>query len=166
MNLTVSKVGFTIHSDFPHFGATPDGLLSCNCCGEGVLEIKCPFLCREQAFVKSSENSPSFCLDVMEDGTFKLKKQHSYYFQVQLQMKLCERNYADFVVWRESELVVLRIEKDDSFLEEAMHKATDFFKYGILPEVLGRWYTRNPTTTPELTSSSSSEDVFCYCREL
>ena len=61
------------------------------------------------------------------------------------------------------------------FIEEAIYKATDFFKYGVLPELLSRWYTRNPLviTTPEFTNdlnnsnsnSSTSEDLFCYCRE-
>ena len=40
-------------------------------------------------------------------------------------MKACEVEYADFVIWRESELVV--IEKDSAFLEKAMHKVTAFF---------------------------------------
>lgn len=34
--------------------------------------------------------------------------------------------YGDFVVWRESELVVIRINKDMQFLQEAMDKATEF----------------------------------------
>ena len=88
-------------------------------------------------------------------------------------MRLCERDYTDFFIWRESELVVLRIGKDNVFIEEAIYKATDFFKYGVLPELLSRWYTRNPLviTTPEFTNdlnnsnsnSPTTEDLFCYC---
>ena len=90
-------------------------------------------------------------------------------------MRLCERDYADFVIWRESELVVLRIGKGNVFIEEAIYKATDFFKYGVLPELFSRWYTRNPLviTTPEFTNdlnnlnsnSPTTEDLFCFCSE-
>ncbi len=38
-------------------------------------------------------------------------------------MKLCDLIYADFIIWRESELVVIRIKRDVVFLEEALHKA-------------------------------------------
>ena len=29
-----------VHPHFPHLGASPDGLISCRCCGTGILEIK------------------------------------------------------------------------------------------------------------------------------
>ena len=28
---------------YPHLGASPDGLLTCTCCGDGLLEMKCPY---------------------------------------------------------------------------------------------------------------------------
>ncbi len=133
--MNVSDCGLCVHPDFPYLGASPDGVVECDCCGRGVIEIKCPFSCRERSFSKASEDSPSFCLGTNEDGQFQLKKNHAYYYQVQLQMKLCDLNYADFIIWRESELVVIRIEQDLTFLEEALHKAKEFFKYGILPEL-------------------------------
>ena len=43
-------------------------------------------------------------------------------------MKLCNAEYADFVIWRPMELVILRIAKDEVFLNIAMEKATKFFK--------------------------------------
>ena len=35
--------GLHVNPLFPHLGASPDGLISCKCCGKGVLEIKCPY---------------------------------------------------------------------------------------------------------------------------
>ena len=153
----MSDAGLIIHPDFPHFGASPDGVVECDCCGRGVIEIKCPFSCRECSFVKASEDSPSFCLEEFEDGQFRLKRKHAYFYQVQLQMKVCEVEYADFVIWRESELVVLRIAKDLAFLEEAMHKLTKFFKYGILAELLGRWYTTLQSTASNMDVNRDAE---------
>ena len=89
-NMNVSNAGLIIHPNFPHFGASPDGVVECDCCGRGVLEVKCPFSCRERSFLKASEDSPSFCLEVFEDGQFRLKRKHAYFYQVQLQMKACE----------------------------------------------------------------------------
>ena len=35
--------GLHVNPKFPHLGASPDGLVSCECCGEGLLEINCPY---------------------------------------------------------------------------------------------------------------------------
>lgn len=95
VNMTMSAVGLTIHPDFPHYDASPDGLVKCDCCGRGVIEIKCPFSCRECSFFKASEDSPSFCLETPEDGQFKLKRNHADFYQMQLQMKICDLDYGD-----------------------------------------------------------------------
>ncbi len=74
IKMNVSDRGLCVHPDFPYFGASPDGVVECDCCGRGVIEIKCPFSCRERSFSKASEDSPSFCLGTNEDGQFQLKK--------------------------------------------------------------------------------------------
>ena len=39
----VGTTGLHINPDHPHLGASPDGLVTCSCCGDGLLEIKCPY---------------------------------------------------------------------------------------------------------------------------
>lgn len=54
-----------------------------------------------------------------------------------------------------------------------MQKATEFVKYGVLPELLGKWYTRNTAVGAQETINSTcrTEDPpqtdtrFCYCKE-
>ena len=42
-NFSVSDCGFFINFDYPFIGASPDGLVTCYCCGDGICEIKvCP----------------------------------------------------------------------------------------------------------------------------
>jgi hypothetical protein len=126
VNLTIRDCGLIIHPEFPHFGASPDGIAQCDCCGTGTIEIKCPYSCKEKSFVKVSEDSASFCLETNENGDFTPKRTHCYFYQIQLQMMLGDYGYGDFVVWREGEIVVLRVNIDTQFLKEAMDKATDF----------------------------------------
>ena len=37
------ECGLFIHRDKQHLAASPDLLIVCTCCGEGLLEIKCPY---------------------------------------------------------------------------------------------------------------------------
>ena len=175
VNFIASDRGLVIHPQFPHFGATPDGFIKCDCCGCGVIEVKCPFSCKSRSFLEASEDT-TFCLEIA-DGKYNLKRKHAYFYQIQLQMKLCEVEYGDFIVWSGEELVVLRIEKDEAFLREAMDKATSFFKYGVLPELLAKWYTRLPlqdslelrpseSTTSSTRHETTTERHYCYCNEV
>ena len=97
-------------------------------------------------------------------------------------MKLTGACYCDFVVWSPDEFVVLRIDLADDFIAQAFEKATAFFKIGILPELVGKWYTKAPmyrrvsiTTeddnSPVTSTDSLERDVtieesgkaWCYC---
>lgn len=44
---TVSKAGLFIDVVRSYIGASPDGIVNCNCCGQGVVEVKCPFCVKE-----------------------------------------------------------------------------------------------------------------------
>jgi hypothetical protein len=39
INFKIELSGFAINSQHPFLGATPDGIISCDCCGKGALEI-------------------------------------------------------------------------------------------------------------------------------
>ena len=76
----MGKTGLHINAQYPHLGASPDGLISCACCGDELLEIKC-------AYSKQNEHpeviaDSSFYLKPNEDG-LKLPESHDYYHQVQ-----------------------------------------------------------------------------------
>ena len=148
-DLTVSDSGLVIHPQYPYLGASPDGLVNCSCCGSGVIEVKCPFSCVDRSFLESTNDS-RFCLEHVHDGCFALKTDHTYYYQIQLQMKLCSVNSCHFVMWREEELLVLQIDINEEFIADAIDKATHFYKQCVLPEILGKWYTQSrPTTTAD-----------------
>lgn len=36
--------GLHVDEIHPFLGASPDGLISCKCCGEGLIEIKCTYM--------------------------------------------------------------------------------------------------------------------------
>ena len=155
-NLTVSDKGLVVNSNFPHFGASPDGFINCDCCGCGVLEIKCPYSCIGRSFLEAPKDK-SFFLEVSDQGSLSLKRKHAYFYQLQLQMKLCNVEYGDFVIWSHKELLILRTTRDDLFLNEAIDKATKFFTYAVLPKVVAKWYTRAPSPNAELPDMQQPE---------
>ena len=73
-----------------------------------------------------------------EDSTLELKQTHQYYYQVQLQMKLCNVEYCDFVAWKKDGDMTLFRQKlvlDKEFIDEAIKAVEPVVTLGILPEV-------------------------------
>lgn len=92
MAFNVKAVGLTVRADEPYLAASPDGVFSCDCCGTGLLEIKCPYKYREG--LEGSESDASFCLD----GNYDLRPTHPCYSLIQLQMYVCQMDICDFIV--------------------------------------------------------------------
>ena len=41
------SAGFHVNIQYPKLGATPEGVIECECCGAGIIEIKCPYKYRQ-----------------------------------------------------------------------------------------------------------------------
>ena len=69
------------------FGATPDGVVSCDCGGNEILESKCPFPLRSMTMDELE------WLVVDYGRVFRLNRSHKYFYQVQ--MFVSKRLYCD-----------------------------------------------------------------------
>lgn len=140
----LNKTGFFISKVHSEIGASPDALVQCICCGRGTVEVKCPYsLCfmdLEEFAAKGTS-----CL-LVENGKYKLNKNHMYFYQVQCQMFATETKYCDFVLWSKQNLYIERILYDELFITENLSKALEFFKYVIKPELLGKYFTQRAGT--------------------
>lgn len=65
--------------------------------------------------------------------------------------------YCDFVMGRQEELIVLWLDLDEQFVAQAIDKVNTFFKYGILPGLVGKWHTREASAGPCVLTPSGSD---------
>ena len=147
-SFAVTESGLVLNCQWPYLGASPDGVVSCDCCGRGVLEIKCPFCHHADTITVAATDDKRFCLKLGEDGTLHLDRSHQYYFQVQSQIWLSNVSYCDFCVCTfpgssEASLHVERILPDQTFWDTCVSHSTNFFQKCILPELVGRWFSKS-----------------------
>ena len=154
-NFNIMPSGLFLSTEFPFIGATPDSMVSCDCCGKGCVEVKCPY-CHKDDTVEQACSDPKFCL---QDN--KLKTSHPYYAQVQTQMNVCGVDYCDFFLYLEKECFLQRITRDTEIWKEYTQKAETVFRNGILPELLGKCFTRIPKI---LVQDNSTMEQYCYCK--
>ena len=163
-DLSVAESGLVINSQWPFIGASPDGVINCTCCGKGVLEIKCPYCHRGTDVQTAATEDSGFCLKIV-DGQLRLDRTHTYYYQIQSQLFVCDVEYGDFCVctfsmnedesqYLETGMHIERIYKDPDLWTECTTKSSQFFKTCLLPEIMGNWYTR-----PSFTANASNMDL-------
>ena len=148
-NFELCNCGFVINPSYPHLGASPDGIVACDCHGVGVIEVKCPYCVRKQ--------SPDSAIEMLkylecQGDEVHLKETDAYYYQVQAQLNICDVPYADFVVWTEAGIFVERIFPQPNFFIKAVAEMERFYKYAVLPELLGKWYTKQPVIPSSIDS--------------
>ena len=144
-NFRITKCGVVVNKEHPCLHATPDFLVECDCCGEGCGEVKCPVSVVGSDFVEYASKKTA-CLE-LKDGKYTLRRNHNYYYQVQQQLHTTKRQYCDFVVFARDAagnivMVIERIVPDYAHWQTVLPKLTTFWRHCILPEILGRWYTR------------------------
>ena len=136
---SINETGLCLNPDYPVFGASPDGMIDCICCGKGCLEIKCPFLLRSSAEISTSY------LEIGPNGEKHLKREHNYYYQVQTHMFITSTKYCDFVVWAPlCKPFIERIEADPALWDIMSRKAKLFHSRIIMPELCFKHFTERP----------------------
>lgn len=151
-DLTIEEVGLQVIPQYPQFGASPDRLRHCTCCGSGCVEVKCPFLLKTMSFDQFVDLKTS-CVVKTSDGIF-LDKKHSYYYQIQMQMAITKTSFCDFVVWGPNCLCCERVHFNEDFWASESAKALEFHKGAIMPELVGRYFTR---------SNQEIIETWCVC---
>lgn len=121
--------------------------------------------------IAEAAGQKNFCLKKDEFGNIHLDKRHAYYYQVQAQIFICGVEYCNFVVWTTRDLFVQQILPDQEFWENALSASSEFFSKCILPEIVGKYYTRPGCKAQAIPSSSTSsgdedeEGPWCYCQQ-
>lgn len=137
-----SPCGLIVNQKFPYFAASPDGLVNCDCHGDGCVVVKCLKILSCEASMEVLTSKPNNILNKHENE-YSIEETHEFFYQIQLYIHLVELEYCDFIIWSPNEMLPLRIYPDLDFWEEAMEKASSFHTLVIMPELLGKFYTKN-----------------------
>ncbi|XP_062568705.1 uncharacterized protein LOC134230856 [Saccostrea cucullata] len=135
-NLRYSSAGLIIDDELPFIGASPDGLLECNCCLPGCLEIKCPYKYKD----KNPKEAAACDLKNFElrNGFPVLRKNSNspYYCQMMCQMAVTKRTYCDFILYTHSGIFSERVFFNGQIWECMKGKIVKFYKTFIFPKII------------------------------
>ena len=103
-------------------------MVSCECCDNRVLEIKCFYKYKDELPTSAIALSDcNYCLKQDETEKVFLSRSHQYYDQVQGQMAICNMKYCDFVCWTTKGIFVEHINMDQSYFTTSVPTLKQFF---------------------------------------
>ena len=126
-HLRCLRMGLRLYEKAAMLGASVDGIIECDCHGQTLLEVKCPYSLRDKSINAEGYNLPYFTDEL------KLKKTHPHYTQVQFGMGVFGIKNAVFLVWSEVDLVTNNITFDKEVFEQLVHNLTLYYNQSYLP---------------------------------
>lgn len=135
----VVLTGLWVNPKFPFLACSPDGLVG----NDGLIEIKSLKLFKDNSIesiaatgqASVSKNILDRQCFIVQDGKCVLKQRHEYFYQIQMQLLVTERNYCDFILYAETGPVSIeRIERNERFISEILKYLMAFWKRVIAPE--------------------------------
>lgn len=129
-NCKLAKSSLHVMKGKPYIGASPDELISCSCCGEATVEIKCPYCIRD--LTENWEKSDFLVLK----NTILLKKEHKYDYQLMGLMGVCGIPKCYLLVWTLMELHIEVFEFDPGFWPNVLLKLELFLRHIIMAKVM------------------------------
>ncbi|KAF5274797.1 hypothetical protein FQR65_LT00380 [Abscondita terminalis] len=90
--------------------------------------------------LEEAAQNNNICLE-MQNGHLRLKRKHNYYYQVQGQLNVSNKNYCYFIVYVDdkTELFVEKINKDQQLWSNVMlPPLIKFYKENVVPEIIQR----------------------------
>jgi hypothetical protein len=136
-NVHVIKCGLVIHQKQPWICASPDGLVVSKNKIKKLLEIKCPYTCKDTLLIK--EDDGHLRVPYLQYNDKKtiilLKKNHNYFSQCQIQMYCTGLDECDLFIFTKQDCITISVKRDNIFLEKLVKKMEHFYFNYYLPEL-------------------------------
>ena len=95
----------------------------------GIVEVKCPYICRDKTFHDAVNYDRNFCLEYNNHGELQLKRDHFYYYQVQGMLNMMHYSRCYFAVWTPTQFHWEKIYRDRELWNFDMFpKLYDFYR--------------------------------------
>jgi len=147
LNKKIKPCGLFIDSKNPFLSASPDGLID----EDGLVEIKCPLSAENLTADEAVQKLPLLKGIFDRKNNDKINRNHRFFYQVQGQLNITQRNYCIFALWTPKSLKVVVVNRDNDFWENQMLPLLKRFYHNcMLPEILDSRHNRHmPIRNPQ-----------------
>lgn len=144
-NERVMPCGLFVRPEYPFLGASPDGLVG----DDTVVEVKClpsiniPLENKTTTSMREACRKKKIATTVNSDGSMQLNKSHAFFYQIQGQLNISQRNKCMLILYCDFGTEFISVERDENFwLTHMVPKLSRFFYECVLPELADSRHAR------------------------
>ncbi|XP_067207257.1 uncharacterized protein [Linepithema humile] len=151
----INPCGLFVDNEYPYLGASPDGLID----EDGLVEIKCPLSAENFTVDEAIQKLPLLKGIFDKKNTDNMNRNHRFFYQVQGQLNIAQRNYCIFAIWTPKSLKTIRVNRDYVFWEKEMAPVLErFYLECMLPEILDSRHNRHmPIRDPKYITDAKEQ---------
>ena len=127
VNLRCVQMGLKLYNKIPYIAGSVDGLLTCDCHGSMLIEVKCPYSLKDGSILRDG-GKLAYLTNKLE-----LKTTHAYYTQIQIYLGVFGLLNGKFVVWCRNDFISLNIEFDKTFFDTVVNNLDTYYRDCYLP---------------------------------
>ncbi|OXU21297.1 hypothetical protein TSAR_011565 [Trichomalopsis sarcophagae] len=136
----IELAGLMIDPNDEYLGASVDGLIG----NDGIVELKNPISIANLTISQGLKRKRNIRNIFSKEDVNQMNTAHQYYYQVQGQLHVSNRQYCIFAVCTKIDIKYIRVERDDDFWDKNMADQLRRFYFDcLLPELLDSRYNRN-----------------------
>lgn len=141
-NYKITPAGLFVHKTEGFLAASPDGIVTFPGGGRAILEVKCPLTAKDVSMDWLERNK---CVFLDNKNSIHLKRNHNYFYQVQIQLECCDLDLGFFVVYfGKGDIHIEKINRDKNFWQQKMFpKLHKFYMEALFPEIVDGRVPRN-----------------------
>lgn len=125
--MSIGKGRVIFDKKFNFLASNPDGFID----DDKLVIIKSPRDCEKNSLDYHAKSDPGFCLQITEN-MLQVSLTHDYYYQIQGDLHICEKNLCYFVVSTPTEFYYQMVPKNDRVWKEVLlDKLVHFYRYNF-----------------------------------
>ena len=137
-SVQLSECGLFLDKDYPLIGGCPNALVTCACCPDGLLQVKC---CYKHRGIKPSEiPRVDRNYHIMYDKEKKLavRPKSYWYKQIVGLLGITGKSYCDVVVYTDRGRAIIRVYRNEVEYHTIVEYSTYIYDEFILPEITAK----------------------------
>ena len=129
---SIDTPGLIVSHSHPFLGASPDGILTCSKCpDQALIEIKC--LSSKRNFQPGTALVLSKVCTKKSDGSLEIRKNHTYYTQIQGQMAITGIHSSWLVAYTHKGISAVHVAYDPEFCAQMISTLQTFYSETMIP---------------------------------
>lgn len=128
-NVKIQHCGLKVSKTYCFIGASADGIASCSCHGQHLIEVK--------AIEAHQDQSPNYAAQqrhcFLENGKWKLKKDSEFYYQIQMNLGLHEMDTCVLIIYTNKGIRPVSVSFSKTFFTSMVEKIVKYYGYCFFP---------------------------------